>query len=189
MLLNKYQGRILVSQPKCQSTFFRETAVLTIKHNNKGAWGVIINKPIPDLSCDLADILEHIGIENAMGINAPLYVGGPIERSRVCIVHSTDWASTSTIEITPDLSVTTDISILTALAGGQGPSQYRAFCGLSSWGPGQLEGEMSGEEPWTPNHRWLDLPADCQSVLEMDPAEQWSSLLQRAVELEVKEWF
>jgi len=189
MLLNNYKGRLLIAQPKCDSNFFKESVVLITRHNSYGAWGIIINKPVPDPSCDLIDVFEHVGMENAVGANAPLYVGGPIERNRICLVHSNDWASNSTLEISPELSVTTDISILAAISEGIGPSRYRACCGVSSWGPNQLEGEMKGQDPWTLKHRWLEVQGTEKNVFETEPSLQWNTLLTQAVELEVKEWF
>lgn len=189
MLLDNYKGRLLIAQPKCDSDFFKEGVVLMVKHTGNGAWGVMLNKVIPDPDCNLADIIKHVGMENAMGVNAPLYIGGPIERSRVCLIHSNDWSSASTIDLGNGLAVTTDISILAAIAGGWGPSQYRACCGISSWGPGQLEGEMSGKEPWTPKHQWLDLAANKELVFDLEPFAQWSTMLEQAVEDKVKAWF
>lgn len=160
-----------------------------IKHNSSGAWGVMINQIIPDQDCCLADILNHIGMDNPFHVNAPLYVGGPIERNRVCIVHSGDWIGNSSIQLTPDLYITTDISILAAIALRQGPEYYRTLCGVSSWAPGQLEGEMSGCEPWTSEHRWLTAPASISNVFEIEPKDLWVHTLAQAVQLEVKEWF
>jgi putative transcriptional regulator len=128
-------------------------------------------------------------MENPMNINAPLYAGGPVEKTRVCLVHSNDWSSASTIEITKDVSITTDISVLAALVQGQGPSKFKIFCGISTWVTGQLEGEMKGVEPWLPQHRWLTAPADEHNVFDIDDQELWPALLAQAVTLEVKEWF
>lgn len=189
MVLDNYQGRILVAQPKCDSFFFKESCVLIARHTAKGAWGVALNKPVTAIDCDLKDILNHIGIENTLNINAPIYAGGPVHTNQVCLIHSNDWASNSTLEITDDVSITTDISVLTALVAGQGPSKFRVVCGLCGWGPGQLEGEMKGQAPWTKKHRWLTVPADDQRVFDSDDRELWSKLLADAVSLEVKEWF
>ncbi len=189
MLLDNYQGRIIIAQPKCDSHFFKESCVLVARHTAKGAWGVALNKPAVSLNCDLKDVFEHIGIENTMNVNAPLYLGGPVHTNQVCLVHSNDWASNSTVEITNDISITMDISVLTALVAGQGPSKFKAFCGVSGWGPSQLEGEMKGEAPWTMKNRWLTVAATEDKVFDLDDREAWSTLLSEAVSLEVKEIF
>lgn len=189
MLLENYKGRLLISQPRNKSNFFEESVVLICNHSPRGSWGITINKLIKDDSFSLADILEHVGMENSNYINAPVYAGGPVERQRVCIVHTSDWASASTIEVTPEISVTTDISILASLVRGHGPEVFRVISGISAWAPGQLEGEMKGEEPWKQEHRWLTCPATMQNVFEFDWQSQWAHCLAEAVNLEVKEWF
>ena len=189
MVLDSYQGNILVSQPKNEDKFFKDSCVLIIRHDHRGAWGVTVNKPLSLLNCDLSDILDHVGLENTMGINAPVYAGGPVEKSRICILHSKDWSSASTLEITKDISITYDLSILAALVGGHGPSKFKVCCGVSAWGPSQLEGEMSGQEPWTPRHMWLVTPATEENIFDVDHDALWSISLTEAVNLEVKEWF
>jgi|LauGreDrversion4_2_1035121.scaffolds.fasta_scaffold22182_2 putative transcriptional regulator len=189
MLLENYKGRLLIAQPKNKGNIFEEGVVLMVNHTQRGSWGLMINRPIQDKDFCLADILEHVGMENSNYINAPLYVGGPVEKQRVCIVHSNDWASSTTVEITPTISVTTDISILAALCDTHGPEKYRVVCGVSAWAPGQLEGEMKGEEPWTTQHQWLTLPATDEFVFDLEPEAQWAHCLAGAVHLEVKEWF
>lgn len=189
MLLDNYQGRLLIAPPKLQSGFFEKGVVLMVKHSDKGAWGVLLNRPIASSKCDLADIFDHVGMDNSYGVNAPLYVGGPVSRSRVCIIHSNDWCSASTIEITPELSLTTDISVLSALASFAGPSKFKVYTGVSAWSAGQLEGEMLGEAPWTPVHSWLSCPASENIVLDMDGEDQWTYSLAAAVTQEVKELF
>ena len=184
-----YQGKFLISQPKCESKFFEESVVLIADDSVQGAWGIIINKLVPDPDSDLADVIKHVGMDNPYNINGPLYMGGPVERNRVCILHTNDWSSENTVQVTPDLYITTDISILAAIAGGQGPKDYKVFCGLSSWAPEQLKGEMQGIPPWTQKHRWLTVDAASEAVFNLDHTEQWGILIMRAVELEVKEWF
>jgi putative transcriptional regulator len=187
MLLDSYQGMLLVSQPKCQSSFFKEGVVLVANHNSTGAWGVVLNKALTEFG--VSDLLDHIGIENQFGIDAPLYVGGPVQQGRVYIVHSAEWSGSSTIDVLPGISITNDISVLTAIAAGEGPEQYRVVTGISAWTAGQLDGEMRGQEPWTHRHKWLTVPANTTNVFEINGSDQWKWSLAQAVSLEVKELF
>jgi putative transcriptional regulator len=189
MVLDNYQGKLLIAQPKCIGSFFNEGVLLCVKHGDNGAWGVIINRQLPDPECNLHDILNSVGMEHDGSVNAPLYVGGPVERSRVCVVHTSDWSSASTQEIIPGVNITTDISVLAAISGGCGPEQYRIICGLSAWGPGQLEGEMKGEHPWTQQHQWLSIPATVENIFDSSDSDQWRTCISQAIDLEVKEWF
>ena len=189
MLLNNYTGQLLIAQPKCKSNFFSKGVILIVRHDARGGWGVMINKRINSDKTCLADVMNHISIENLSGIDAPLYIGGPLEKGKICIIHSSDWSSSSTHVINKDISITTDISVLVALSGGYGPEKFRAVCGFSSWGPGQLEGEQSGEEPWEPYHSWLDIPATLENVFDINYEDQWLHTVSQAVNHEVNEWF
>jgi putative transcriptional regulator len=189
MLLDNYQGRLLISQPRCRSEIFSQGVVLIVKHSSNGAWGIMLNKPVDPEVCSMADIIEHVGMDNLNGVDAPVHVGGPVERGRVCVLHSTDWSSASTQSVCDRVSVTTDISVLTAIAALEGPAQYRIFSGLSVWGAGQLDGEMRGKEPWTPLHQWLSIPADIDTIFQFDTDDQWQHALALAVDQEVNELF
>ena len=160
-----------------------------VSHSSRGAWGIMLNKQLPKHDCCLADIIEYIDMDNPFHVDSPVYLGGPVERGRVCVIHSSDWSSASTQEIVPGISITTDISILSAIAGQEGPEKYRLASGLSAWSAGQLDGEMKGVEPWTPTHRWLTVPATVENVLDLDGVDQWQFALKEAVSLEVKELF
>jgi putative transcriptional regulator len=189
MLLDNYQGKLLVSQPKSLGGFFDEGVVLIVKHSAKGAWGLMVNKVITSSDACLADIFHQVGMENINHVNAPLYSGGPLERQRVCVLHSADWTSDTTQEVAPGLCITTDLSILSAIAANQGPEKYRVTCGVSVWGAGQLEGEMKGEPPWTQQHRWMTVPAKPYNVFELELQGQWQQCLAQAITLEVRELF
>ena len=189
MLLDNYQGRLLISQPKCQSEIFSQGVVLVVKHSTNGAWGLLLNRQLPHPECSLIDIVEHIGMENPNHVDAPVYLGGPVERGRICVLHTDDWTGHSSQSVAPGLSITTDISVLSAIMMFNGPAQYRVMAGLSAWGSGQLDGEMRGTEPWTPLHKWLSIPADPETIFQFDAEDQWKQALALAVNQEVKELF
>lgn len=188
MVQLNYTGKLLIAQPRCVSSFFTETVTLLVSHAHHGSWGLILNKKFDGDAMTLNDLLDSVGIERHKNFTDPLYIGGPVERSKVAVLHSSEWFSHSTQPITDNISMTNDISILAAISRGEGPDQYRIICGLSAWGAGQLEGEMSGQEPWTPQHRWLTAPATSE-IFESNGRELWNRSLQTAVNLEVKEWF
>jgi putative transcriptional regulator len=184
-----YQGMVLVSQPNTNNVFFKDTCVVIARHSEIGAWGVAINKPISATDYDLRDVFTYLKIQNPMGINSMLYAGGPVERNKICLIHTSDWSAESTLKVTEDISITPDSSILSALACGQGPAKFKVCCGLCVWRAGQLEGEMKGAYPWTPAHRWLSAPASIQGTFDVNDNHIWLNSLKAAVDIEVKEWF
>jgi putative transcriptional regulator len=187
--MENYQGQLLVAQPKCVTNFFARSTILIVRHTDQGAWGVITNRVFNKMESGLEVVMNQTGIDYVSEHNEPLYVGGPVETNRIHVVHSMDWSSASTIMITSDLGVTSDVSVLAAIAGGQGPEHFRVAVGMCGWGPGQLEGEMVGMPPWLPEHRWLHAPATLANVFDFDESFQWQNAIQEAAKETTKAWF
>lgn len=178
-------GKLIVAPPRNQDGHFSRTSVLIAQHGLSGAWGVIVNRPAKTLS--MQAIMAAAGIE--YGGNETVYIGGPVEPTRVHVVHTLDWTSSSTLRITDEIGITGDISILAAISQGEGPKLYRAGIGLSVWSAGQLDGEMSGLEPWTPNHQWLQTSASIELCLTGSGDEQWQRAINHCVNQKISELF
>ena len=188
-----HQGQILIAQPKCVTNFFARSTILVIAHTNQGAWGVITNRVFNKLESGLEVVMNQAGIEYSADQPEPLYVGGPVETNRIHVIHSMDWFSSGTQIVRGDylcgIGVTSDLSILAAIANNQGPEHYRVAIGMCAWGPGQLEGEMAGIPPWLPEHRWLSVPATIENVFEFEESFQWQNAISEAASDATKEWF
>jgi putative transcriptional regulator len=178
-------GKLLVSQPRNRDGHFARTTVLVAQHSLSGAWGVAVNRVAKTLN--MQAIMTAAGIE--YGGNEPIYVGGPVEPTRVHVIHSLDWASSSTLKITDDIGITGDVSVLAAISANQGPQLYRAGIGLAVWSAGQLEGEQSGTDPWTPAHQWLVTDATVELCLTGGGEEQWQRAINHCVNQKISELF
>jgi putative transcriptional regulator len=178
-------GQLLVAQPRNKEGHFARTTVLIAQHSLSSAWGVVVNRMAKTLT--MQNIMTAAGIEYHG--NEPIYVGGPVEPTRVHVIHSLDWSSASTLQITEDLGITGDISVLAAISMGQGPQLYRAGIGLAVWSAGQLEGEQSGLDPWTPKHQWLTTTASIELCLTGGGEEQWQRSINQCVNQKISELF
>ena len=178
-------GKLLVSQPRNREGHFAHTSVLIGQHSPSGAWGVVVNRLAKTL--DMQNIMAVAGIEYQG--NEPIYVGGPVEPTRVHIIHSLDWSSAGTLKITDDIGITGDVSILAAISLNQGPQLYRTGIGLAVWSAGQLEGEQSGEAPWTPSHQWLVTDATIELCLTGGGEEQWQRAINQCVNQKISQLF
>lgn len=170
-------GKLLVAQPRHQDGHFAKTAVLVAQHSMSGAWGVVVNRAAKTVN--MQAIMHAAGIE--YDGNEVIYVGGPVEPTRVHVIHSLDWSSHSTLRITDTIGITGDVSVLAAISAGQGPELYRAGVGLAVWSAGQLEGEQSGIEPWTEKHQWLTTDATIELCLTGAGEEQWQRAINECV--------
>lgn len=178
-------GKLLISQPKVVVGPFARSVILLANHNITGAWGVIVNHPAN--SVKMSSIMSAVGIKSKN--EELIYIGGPVEPTRVHVIHTLDWFSSTTLRITEEIGITGDLSVLAAISAGQGPALFRTGVGLSAWTAGQLEGEQSGEDPWTTDHRWLITPATIDLCLTGTGDAQWQRAIDRCVNERVSTLF
>ena len=135
-------GRLLIAMPGPGDTRFQRSVILICAHSADGAMGLIINKPVVDMS--FQGLLEQLNIRpSARGRDIRVRFGGPVERGRGFVLHSADWQGEDlALEVPGGLRMTATLDILRALAGGEGPRQALLALGYSGWGPGQLEAEI-----------------------------------------------
>jgi putative transcriptional regulator len=186
-------GQILVSQPKNNNGHFQKSVIIIAQHGPAGAWGVVVNKEAPQVG--IQTVMSAAGIDypekllTIPGKNGPVYMGGPVEQTRVHVVHTMDWFSNSTIQITSDLGITGEMSVLAAIAQDEGPEMWRVGVGLAAWSAGQLDGEQSGIPPWTTDHQWLTTKAATDLVLSGSGEEQWQRAIEACVNNKIAELF
>lgn len=178
-------GKLILAQPMSNDLHFNKSVVLVVQHNKTGAWGVVVNKPAKTVT--MQTVMTAAGVDYSG--NEPIYVGGPIEPTRVQVIHSLDWFSQSTLKITEEIGITGDISVLAAIAQGQGPEKYRAGVGLAAWTGGQLDGEMLGKQPWRPENRWLATDATIDLCLTGYGEEQWQRGIEQSISQRINQLF
>lgn len=182
---NFLNGQLIIAQPRSQDNNFSKTMVLIAQHSVAGAWGVIVNKQAKTI--DMSTVMSVVGIDYESDI--PIYIGGPVEPTRVHVIHTLDWISNSTLKISDDIGITGDVSILAAISQNQGPRLYRAGVGLSVWGAGQLEGEQAGLAPWNESHQWLTTPATVELCLTGTGDEQWQQAIDASINQRISDLF
>jgi len=178
------QGQLLIAQPTANSSFFAQSVILVCEHHAGGAWGLVLNKPSTETTVkDLAQ-----GLSITANSAEPVYIGGPVEREGLHFVHTPDCLSSNTFWVTNNICVTSSEYILREIAEGRGPKSWRLVIGVSAWKGGQLEGEMAGEPPWTPQHRWLTQPCP-NNILELPVRHLWKGQTHNAIESSVNKLF
>ena len=163
-------GQLLVAMPGMGDPRFDHSVIYMTAHSEKGAMGLIVNKPAPDLR--LSDVLDHL-IEGQVESQSSLgvHIGGPVETGRGFVLHSDEYASAiETLKIAPGFALTATLDVLEDIAAGQGPAQALMMLGYAGWGPGQLEGEIA-------QNGWLTCDASTEIVFEMADAEKWAAAL------------
>ena len=164
-------GQLLVATPELDNSSFAETVIYMVEHNEKGAMGLVINRPMA--KGPVADLLKGLGAESegAKG-EIVIHVGGPVEPGKAFVLHSDDYADEGTTTMGGGLAVTTDTKVVRALGSGKGPGQSIFVLGYAGWAPGQLEAEIKAGG-------WFSIPADKKILFEGDPKTKWKRAADR----------
>lgn len=163
-------GKFLVAMPGMGDPRFERSVILVCAHSDEGAMGIIVNKPVEEVT--FAGLLEHLNIPRAPeGRDIAVHFGGPVERGRGFVLHSRDYrGGAATMKIEGGFGMTATLDVLEALARGEGPHRALLALGYSGWGPGQLEGEIARND-------WLTAEADAALVFAGDDGGKWQGAL------------
>lgn len=163
-------GKFLVAMPGMGDPRFDKSVILVCAHSDEGAMGLIVNKPVQEVT--FAGLLEHLNIPHAPeGREIAVHFGGPVERGRGFVLHSRDYRGRAAMmKIEGGFGMTATLDVLEALARGEGPHHALLALGYSGWGPGQLEAEIARND-------WLIADADAALVFTADDSTKWSGAL------------
>jgi putative transcriptional regulator len=162
-------GKFLIAMPGMGDPRFDSSVIYMCDHSEKGAMGLIVNKPLRQGS--FKELCRQLSIENNGNREVPILFGGPVETSRGFVLHSGDFNSEfSTQEVGDNLSLTSTRDIIEALAEGDAPINAGLFMGYAGWGAGQIESELM-------RNGWLVSNADEDLVLDTDHDGKWTAAL------------
>lgn len=170
--IDKYSlvGKFLIAMPMLdEDDIFSRSVVYICSHTNRGAMGLIINKPLEKYTfSDLSLQLPLKSYEKLNEVN--LYTGGPVEKIRGMVLHSNDYIKDGTIEIANGIAVSSTNEIIADIAFDKGPDDKLVALGYSFWQPQQLENEIL-------NNDWLVIDSDKELLFHTKDAEKWQRAL------------
>ena len=146
-------GQLLVATSELEDPRFTRTVIYMVRHDARtGAMGLVVNRQLGEVP--MAVLLRQSGLpgEGAKG-SVRLHVGGPVAATRVFVLHTDDYAGPDTVRVGNGVAITSEPSILKAIAEGKGPRRARFTLGYAGWAPGQLEAEMKAGY-------WVVVPSD-----------------------------
>ena len=158
--------------PGLQDATFSRSVVYVCEHSERGALGLVINKP-SDINLKVLFDKVELPLLRADLVNTPVFQGGPVQTERGFVLHEPTFSLAdkpqesvyaSTMAIPGGLEMTTSKDVLEALSTGAGPRKVLVSLGYSAWGQGQLESEL-GE------NSWLTVDADSAVIFDT-PVEQ-----------------
>ncbi len=146
---------------------FSTTVTLICEHNDDGALGIIINRP---LTLRLSGLFEQLSVDDPDPVAAsdPVLSGGPVGTERGFVLHDPDHSYENTLPVSDDIQLTLSRDVIDAMAIGEGPDKSLVALGYAGWEAGQLEVEMLANS-------WLCVPATPELVFDTPFADRWDS--------------
>lgn len=166
-------NQFLIAMPGMADDTFSGAVVYLCEHSEKGALGLVINKPI-DIT--LANLFEKVdlSLEGNDLAEQPVYFGGPVQTERGFVLHEPQGgdglAFNSTLQVPGGLEMTTSKDVLEAMSHGQGPRRVLVTLGYSGWSAGQLEDEIG-------RNGWLTVAAEPGVIFDTPVAERYDRAL------------
>jgi putative transcriptional regulator len=159
------RGRILISEPFLNDTYFKRSVVLLTEHSEEGSVGFVLNKPV-DVS--VADILEDFP-----DVGAHVTIGGPVQTNTVHYLHTLGEVIPNSINVLPGIFWGGDFDAVKKMifAGQIGAREIRFFIGYSGWKPLQLEEELE-------QNAWVVSEIDPVRVMQLQNQNSWQKTLE-----------
>ena len=160
----------LIAMPAMADPNFSRTLTFVCEHNERGALGIVVNRPIEVTLGALFKQVE-IPLEDSPLSEQPVFYGGPVQFDHGFVLHRPLGAWKSTLPV-GEIGLTTSRDILEAMAGGRGPREQLVALGYAGWGAGQLEDEIL-------RNGWLTVAADLDVIFDVPPEGRYDAAMQK----------
>ncbi|MEM7612886.1 MAG: YqgE/AlgH family protein [Pseudomonadota bacterium] len=164
-------GQLLIAMPALNDPNFENTVTLICEHNESGAMGLTINRPMDLTHSDVFEqIAEYDEIptteRNARKGREPVLKGGPVALERGFVLHREKGNWDATLDIADDVYVTMSRDVLQSMLTDEGPRSATMALGYAGWEAEQLEAEILA-------NAWLTTPATAHIVFDTPYEARW----------------
>ena len=170
-------NHFLIAMPNMADPYFSRTLTYVCEHNDQGALGIVVNRPI-DMTLQALFERLSLSMKDTARADAPIYFGGPVQTDRGFVLHEPagDWQATlkvtagkggtsGTGSTGSTIGLTTSKDILEAVGRGEGPAKMLVSLGYAGWSAGQIEHELS-------QNAWLTVEAKDAILFDLPPDER-----------------
>ena len=164
-------GQLLIAAPTMGDPRFSHAVILMVRHDQDGAFGIVINRPVGERS--IAMLLEAAGdtdpdVEGSVRV----FAGGPVQPELGFVVHSAEYRRAETLDVDGRVAMTASRQVLRDIGHKRGPEKSLFALGYAGWGPGQLEGELA-------RHNWFTAPEEPKLIFDDDRENLWDEAMAR----------
>jgi len=173
---NSVQNHFLIATEKMEDRRFKKTVIVILESDEKGAWGLAVNKPLGflplNLLIDTSLDSEKKESEEFYEAKIPVFWGGPVDKNKIFILHSNEYKNDSTTNF-GKISLSNNYQVLYDIIKNKGPKKSLVIVGYSGWGDGQLEGEMERD-------RWILSDIDIDIIFKEKSKSKWEQAYKKS---------
>ena len=160
------KGRVLISEPFLNDTYFKRSVVLLTEHTKDGSVGFVLNKQV--------DLKVQDVIQDFPDIDASICIGGPVNTNTIHYIHTLGNLIPESVNVTNDIYWGGNFDVLKEMisSGAVQQHQVRFFLGYAGWGASQLEDELS-------ENAWLVVELKPELIMKAESANTWSAILEK----------
>ena len=122
---NSVKNYFLVATKKMTDPRFKNTVIIMLENDENKAWGLVINKPVSSIPLGSL-IYKSRNTTNKQkelyNVKIPVYWGGPVNESKILILHSQEYKNETTINF-KNVSISSNNNILFEIADNKGPKK------------------------------------------------------------------
>jgi putative transcriptional regulator len=163
-VVDSLRGQLLIAGPSLWDPNFRRTVVLIGHHDEEGAVGVVLNRPLDATVEETVPPLSAI-----VPPGESLFVGGPVQPGSAVVLADFEDPERAGVIALDSIGFLPEE---TGPDGIEGLRRARVFAGYAGWGAGQLEAEMEEAS-------WHVTPAFPGDVFTDDPIGLWGTVVER----------
>jgi putative transcriptional regulator len=157
-------GTLLVSGPFQTVPYFRRTVVLLCMHDERGSFGLVLNRP---LEVNISELMNELP-----ELTSPVGIGGPVQSSNLFFLHTLGPRIEGSLKVIDGIHMGGDYEQLCGVLRNAPKlaRHVRFFVGYSGWDANQLDAEIG-------KRSWLVHPADKRSVMGTGNKDLWAGTL------------
>ena len=159
------QGRVLISEPFLNDTYFRRSVVLLTEHSEEGSVGFVLNKPV--------DLSVHDVLNDFPEIETEVSIGGPVNTNTIHYIHTVGEKIPDSVKVLDNLFWGGDFEVVKDMIRTDQikSSEIRFFLGYAGWSPNQLENELS-------ENAWLVSEMNTEHIMQGPGDDLWKEVLE-----------
>jgi putative transcriptional regulator len=167
-------NHFLIAMPAMADPNFSRTLTYICEHNEDGAIGIIVNRP---MDMNLAGLFDRVSIQlddgeaEARFGGLPVYFGGPVQTDRGFVLHRPAGNWQSSLNVSEKIALTSSRDILQSMGSTGEPAEVLVSLGYAGWTAGQIEWELS-------QNSWLTVEADPGIIFMTPPEERLPAAMQ-----------